>query len=172
MSLWMVPGRGACQWGGRPGHGGRNMHRLGCEGVHCTEYHTAGLDSVKALPGHCDDGPSSHVLDEAREEGPSLRLVCLQCTCHAVSWSSVGKGVGGAYASQVHGHACVSFECNELEAVCLKAQGDVADKAALDASGCSGGELSVGEHAWRMPQQMYLDHDILYAMCFWSAANG
>jgi len=35
--------QGACQWGGRPGHRGRNMHQAGCEGVHCTEYHTAGL---------------------------------------------------------------------------------------------------------------------------------
>ena len=49
------------------------------EGVGRAEHDTAGLDGVKALPDHRDDGASSHVLDEAGEEGLALE-VSVVCT--------------------------------------------------------------------------------------------
>ena len=38
------------------------------------EHLAAGLDGVKTLPDHRDDGAGSHVLDEAGEEGLPLEV--------------------------------------------------------------------------------------------------
>lgn len=55
----------------------------GLEGVGSTEHDAPGLDGVKSLPDHGDDGSRSHVLDEAREEGLSLviSIVCGRRQC-------------------------------------------------------------------------------------------
>jgi len=89
---------GSRSMGGRRGHRGQGVGtctRLGRDGVHHAKHHAAGLDSIKALPDHCDDGAGGHVLGEVREEvGVVYSVHVMQ-----VSWGGAGKGVGGVYAS-------------------------------------------------------------------------
>ena len=76
------------------------------EGVGRAEHDTAGLDGVKALPDHRDDGASSHVLDEAGEEGLALEVsvVCIgsrfvrrraEETCAEVRATYASRGAPG-----------------------------------------------------------------------------
>jgi len=46
----------------------------GGEGVGGTKHDTAGLDGIKTLPDHGDDGARGHVLDQSREEGLALEI--------------------------------------------------------------------------------------------------
>jgi len=45
------------------------------ERVGGTKHNTAGLDGIQTLPNHCNDGTSSHVFDQAREEGFVLEIL-------------------------------------------------------------------------------------------------
>ena len=58
--------------------------RGGRERVGGAEHGAAGLDGVKALPDHRDNGAGGHVLDEAREERLA-REVAVVCADHEFS---------------------------------------------------------------------------------------
>ena len=48
---------------------GRRRERVGS-----TEHDAAGLDGIKTLPDHGNDGARGHVLNETREEGLALEV--------------------------------------------------------------------------------------------------
>lgn len=113
------PSAGACLTRCKPTHlegvvatdgaGGRS------KGVGGAEHGTAGLDGVKALPDHADNGAREHVLDERGEEG-------------------LGREVGVVLLEVLLGGSS-ELEGDELEAALLEAGDDLADEAALDAVG-------------------------------------
>ena len=55
---------------------GRGRERVGR-----AEHGTAGLDGVKTLPNHSDNGTGSHILDESGEEGLLLQVLVVYRGC-------------------------------------------------------------------------------------------
>ncbi len=111
------------------------------EGVGGAEHNTAGLDGVKSLPDHGDDGAGGHVLDEAGEEGLALEIgvVCGHGSaparrCDAIALSRIHTLL------EVLLGGVDELEGDQLEAALLEAGDDLADEVALNAVRL-GGEL-------------------------------
>jgi len=92
-------------------------------GVGSTEHDTAGLDDVKTLPAHSNNGTGGHVLAETLEEG-------------------LGGEVLVVLSSELLGGS-EELHAAELEALVLKALDDLTNKTALNTIGLDSNESTL-----------------------------
>lgn len=130
----------------------------GLEGVGSTEHDAAGLDGVKSLPDHGDDGAGGHVLDQAGEEGLALEIgvVCGQGSAPARRCDAIALS-GGRTLLEVLLGGVDELEGDQLEAALLEAGDDLADEVALNAVRLVGA-VSAGRSRHRSGAD--LDHDV------------